>query len=648
MAGAEDRLRQALRTRGLTPFVGAGLSLAATDNAKCAGWRGLLESGIEACESAIPKLGNGWGDRERQKLRDGDLDDFLDIGDGISRRLKGTGTGRDFDSWIQGAVGALSLTDDGRQLIHEVRELGKVIATTNYDSLIENIDPRWPSYTWEDEGFAGALQESGVVLHLHGSVTSPRSVILGSADYQRRDSPLNQVLSRSLFVSHTLTFIGCGDGLGDPHIAPIFRFMQASLEGARVEHFILVTSEEQGQLAAHPLSRWVTPVAYGTGYPDLLPYLQRLNASRGTAAAVKPSVGPQSAAGGVAAAQHGAGPLFAAVEAQQKLRNAFAGLDGVRAQLREVESDRAVSPDIGAWEIPEQADEHVRLAEQLKLPTERLAARCEQALPLVRDAVDSTWPLALPQARRSDSLEQISEDVGQLEQQSRQLTDRLARARGDLLDRAEHVGTAYEEPGRNLTRAHDALGKALALAVSLREGMDRQQAGQETGRQRAMPPVTSVPDLQPSASDTSAASSTGPRLAPVLGQARGGVLTGIGQPSDEQIPVPPEYELKGEVYALKVVGDSMTADGVLDGDYLTVLRTKECEDGDMVIAGFGGQGDDSAVVKWLRRPAGSSPYLESPDSADTEELRKAGPFEVRGKVIGVVRWKIKRLSQINT
>jgi hypothetical protein len=47
---------------------------------------------------------------------------------------------------------------------------------------------------------------------------NPDSIILGSADYQRRESPLNEMLSRSLFVEHTLVFIGCGTGLNDPHI----------------------------------------------------------------------------------------------------------------------------------------------------------------------------------------------------------------------------------------------------------------------------------------------------------------------------------------------------------------------------------------------------------------------------------------------
>jgi SOS-response transcriptional repressor LexA len=88
----------------------------------------------------------------------------------------------------------------------------------------------------------------------------------------------------------------------------------------------------------------------------------------------------------------------------------------------------------------------------------------------------------------------------------------------------------------------------------------------------------------------------------------------------------------------------MAAAGVLDGDYLTVLPASGAEDGEMVVAVFGGESDTEGVVKWLRRPEGSPAYLESPDPADTENLRKAGEFRIQGKVVGVVRWSIKRLS----
>ena len=101
MAGAEDRLHKALRSeRGLTPFVGAGVSLAATGK-ESASWQGLLLAGIEYCERAIPKLkGDGGGNQLRQKLMKpgADLTDYLTVGTEISDRLKGLGLGKDFDT----------------------------------------------------------------------------------------------------------------------------------------------------------------------------------------------------------------------------------------------------------------------------------------------------------------------------------------------------------------------------------------------------------------------------------------------------------------------------------------------------------------------------------------------------------------------
>ena len=70
MSPAEKRLREALRTKQRPiPFVGSGLSLAATGN-KVAGWYGLLLNGIDTCEEADPALKQrNWGDPLREKLK---------------------------------------------------------------------------------------------------------------------------------------------------------------------------------------------------------------------------------------------------------------------------------------------------------------------------------------------------------------------------------------------------------------------------------------------------------------------------------------------------------------------------------------------------------------------------------------------------
>ncbi len=62
----------------------------------------------------------------------------------------------------------------------------------------------------------------------------------------------------------------------------------------------------------------------------------------------------------------------------------------------------------------------------------------------------------------------------------------------------------------------------------------------------------------------------------------------------------------------------------------------------MVVAIFGSESAAKAVVKVLRFPDKGPPFLESSDRKDSEDLKKLGEFEVQGKVVGLVRWKIER------
>jgi SOS-response transcriptional repressor LexA len=639
MAEAEDRLRKTLRTgRGVTPFVGTGVSLAATGGTPCAGWKGLLEAGIESCESAIPKFrDDGRGNLMKQRLETADLDDYLAIGTEISNRLKGVGEGRDFDTWIENTAGMLKATEEGQKLVRAVRKLGSVILTTNYDSLLEDVEPKWKSYDWKDKEFPTAVMGSEVVLHLHGSVKRPASIVLGSAEYQQLENELTTVLTKSFFITRTLVFIGCGDGLGDPHIAPVLKFMTRVLQNEHIEHFILVTREDHRKLSEHPISTRVAPITYGDAHNELRPFLEKLAAPRETAVIAEPEMGEQSMP-----VQEETGLLFVAITAERSLQRALQGLDSVKAVLQEVESDGAVPRNMTDWKLEERIKEHKRLAEKLEESAANLDTLAAQAIMLVDDAYNSTWQLTQPDyADDAGELTQTLAAISALETTSGQLAARIAEARNDVVPRVK-IYHGYQSPSDHLLRAHTAITKAHARATSLGEGLGLSKASQETSREQTTPPVTLVQDTGPSTDDVPTTASATLRLAPMLGEARGGSPSGVGQANEDQIPVPPRYSHRENVYAVKVVGNSMEDYGVLDGDYVTILKDERYQDGDMVVAIFGGESSAGAVVKVLRLPDGEDPYLEP---LDPNEVVETEGFEVQGKVVGLVRWNIKRVPQ---
>ena len=70
MDDGESRLREALRAgERLTPFVGAGLSSAMTDEAPCATWRGLLSEGIDTCKRWVREEPEEWAEDSEEAAK---------------------------------------------------------------------------------------------------------------------------------------------------------------------------------------------------------------------------------------------------------------------------------------------------------------------------------------------------------------------------------------------------------------------------------------------------------------------------------------------------------------------------------------------------------------------------------------------------
>jgi len=122
---------------------------------------------------------------------------------------------------------------------------------------------------------------------------------------------------------------------------------------------------------------------------------------------------------------------------------------------------------------------------------------------------------------------------------------------------------------------------------------------------------------------------------PLLGQIPAG-------PVSEAIEATEEFELTeffspGEHYLLRVRGESMIDDGILDGDLAVVRPQSECEQGEVVVALVEGQ--EATLKRFYQQkfrvklqPANElmEPIYVKPDQVD-----------IRGVVVGIIRTQMK-------
>ena len=86
---------------------------------------------------------------------------------------------------------------------------------------------------------------------------------------------------------------------------------------------------------------------------------------------------------------------------------------------------------------------------------------------------------------------------------------------------------------------------------------------------------------------------------PLLGRVTAGQPILAVQDIESYIPVPREISKSRDLFALRVVGESMINAGIYDGDIIIVNRTPSAENGDIVVAMVDDEvsGEASATVK---------------------------------------------------
>src|SRR3954469_15810921 len=102
--------------------------------------------------------------------------------------------------------------------------------------------------------------------------------------------------------------------------------------------------------------------------------------------------------------------------------------------------------------------------------------------------------------------------------------------------------------------------------------------------------------------------------------------------SDETITVPERLTSRGENYVLKVRGDSMIDDGIMDGDYVIIARRQQADNGEMVVANVSGE----VTLKRLYRE-GEKVRLQPANSMMHPIYAAARDVSVQGVVVGLMR-----------
>ena len=119
-------------------------------------------------------------------------------------------------------------------------------------------------------------------------------------------------------------------------------------------------------------------------------------------------------------------------------------------------------------------------------------------------------------------------------------------------------------------------------------------------------------------------------MVPAVGRIAAGIPITAEQQVDEIFPLPRQLVGKGELFMLKVVGESMIDAAICDGDWVVVRQQRTAENGEIVAAMLDGE----ATVKVFRQRDGHTWLL--PRNTSFEPIL-GDQAEVLGKVVAVLR-----------
>jgi repressor LexA len=153
----------------------------------------------------------------------------------------------------------------------------------------------------------------------------------------------------------------------------------------------------------------------------------------------------------------------------------------------------------------------------------------------------------------------------------------------------------------------------------------------DPNRPRALEILMDAPGTEPRQPTVAEAPSIGDAtMVPLVGRIAAGVPITAEQQVEEVFALPRQLVGRGELFILKVVGDSMIDAAICDGDWVVVRSQPTAENGEIVAAMLDGE----ATVKVFRQRDGHTWLL--PRNTAFEPIL-GDHAEVLGKVVAVLR-----------
>ena len=123
------------------------------------------------------------------------------------------------------------------------------------------------------------------------------------------------------------------------------------------------------------------------------------------------------------------------------------------------------------------------------------------------------------------------------------------------------------------------------------------------------------------------------RHVPLIGDVAAGTGVLAQENVEDLIPLPTDFTGEGELFMLRVRGDSMIEAGILDGDFVVARQQTVAENGDTVVAGIPG---DEATIKTFKK-SGNNITLVPSNSSMKPMVFTSDEVQIYGILVTVMR-----------